>query len=107
MFETMVALFIGVAIGTLLSVRYFSVIDRKRFSSAHKRDNELAYMYREMEREWSEQNNATNFSVWFEHMLDAMPQEAIKSNATLKIFEDELLINSTPITRDELWNKKN
>jgi len=97
-----VSVSVGMAIG--LNISYGN--HTKRHNSAEKRDTELKSIYDSLEKQWSEQNNATNFSVMFEQVLNAMPKEALKSNATLSIFEDELEIAVGNITRDEQWSQK-
>jgi len=93
---------VGIAIGLNISYDKYS----KRHNSATKRDTELKAIYEALEQEWSEQNNATNFSVMFEQVLNAMPKDALKSNATLSIFKDELEIAVGNITRQEQWDLK-
>jgi len=81
---------LGFAAGAIIVYFFARNIFLYQYIDRVSRQRELKDIYRFIQKEYHEQNEATNISVFFEDVLMAIPKESLENNNIESLFEGSL-----------------
>ena len=81
---------LGFTAGAIIVYLFVRNIYLYQYIDRASRQMELKDVYRFTQKEYYEQNEATNISVFFEDVLLAIPKESLENNNIESLFESSL-----------------